>query len=301
VAQTRIFVSHSAKDNEWARRFAAALSAIGYDVWYDETGLRGGAAWVAGIQHEVETRDVFLLVLTPDAWKSRWVQGEVQLAIAARRRIMPVLVRNTHVSGFLLTTQWITAIGEDPPTAARAAVLEIEAPQRPTGALSHQRPLMRSIALGWAGYAAAAWAFLFAATSFYWALGGRIGVETIGDVITTPALAGDPTILAIVWITGALKVVTGVAALALVQPWGQRVPRWALLLAGCGASGLFLLYGAANLVQDALIVAGLIPTPAGLGMVAARWHLLLWDPWWLLGGSLFALATLAYGRRQRGR
>ncbi|HEY7019930.1 MAG TPA: hypothetical protein VH349_02360 [Ktedonobacterales bacterium] len=32
--------------------------------------------------------------------------------------------------------------------------------------------------LGWAGYAAAIWAFLFAATSFYWALGGRLSVET---------------------------------------------------------------------------------------------------------------------------
>jgi hypothetical protein len=148
--------------------------------------------------------------------------------------------------------------------------------------------------LAWAGYAAAAWAFLFAAASFYWALGGRIGLESIGPAITEPALAGDPTILALVWITGALKVVAGIVALALIQPWGRRLPRGIVLLAGWGASALFLVYGAANLVQDALIVAGAIPTPVGLGAVAARWHLFLWDPWWLLGGVLFALATWAY-------
>jgi hypothetical protein len=153
--------------------------------------------------------------------------------------------------------------------------------------------------LDWAGYAAAFWAFLFAAMSFYWALGGRLGVETIGDAITKPALAGDPTILAVVWITGALKVVAGVLALALVQPWGRRIPRWMSLLGGWGASALFLVYGAANLVQDALIVAGAIPTPVGLGAVAARWHLFLWDPWWLLGGVLFALATWRFSRRRR--
>jgi Protein of unknown function (DUF3995) len=150
--------------------------------------------------------------------------------------------------------------------------------------------------LNWAGYAAAIWAFLFAAMSFYWALGGRIGLETIGDAITRPALAGDPTILAIVWITGALKVVAGVVALALVQPWGRSVPRWTLLLAGWGASALFLVYGAANLVQDALIVAGAIATPAGLDATAARWHLFFWDPWWLLGGVFFALATRSFSR-----
>src|SRR5262249_49484048 len=145
--------------------------------------------------------------------------------------------------------------------------------------------------LALAGYAAAIWAFVFAATSFYWALGGRVGVETIGDSITKPALAGDPTILAIVWITGALKVVAGAVALALMQPWGRRLPRWAPLLAGWGASALFLVYGAANLVQDGLIVLGAIPVPLGLGAVAAGWHLFLWDPWWLLGGVLFALAA----------
>lgn len=152
--------------------------------------------------------------------------------------------------------------------------------------------------LGWAGYAAAIWAFLFAVMSFYWALGGRLGVETIGDAITKPALAGDPTILAVVWITGVLKVVAGVLALALVQPWGRRIPRWLLLLGGWGASVIFLVYGAANLVQGAFIVAGAIPTPAGLGAVAARWHLFLWDPWWLLGGVLFALATWGFSRRR---
>jgi hypothetical protein len=157
-----------------------------------------------------------------------------------------------------------------------------------SGASGGMRPL------GWAGYAAATWAFLFAATSFYWALGGRLGVETIGPGITGPVLAGDPTILAVVWITGALKVMAGVVALALVQPWGRRIPRWALLLAGWGASALFLVYGAANLIQDALVVAEAIPTPAGLGAVAARWHLFLWDPWWLLGGVLFALSSRSY-------
>lgn len=131
MSQVRIFVSHSHQDNEWCRPFVTALKAVGYDVWYDETGLTGGAAWIASIQHEVQTRDVFLLVLTPEAWESKWVQDELQLAIATRRRILPMLLRNTQVDGFLLTTQWVTVVGDEPPAAARSAIMAIEAPPAP--------------------------------------------------------------------------------------------------------------------------------------------------------------------------
>jgi hypothetical protein len=87
-------------------------------------------------------------------------------------------------------------------------------------------------ACAWAGYAAATWALLFAAMSFYWALGGRLGFETIGPGITGPALAGDPLIVAVVWISGALKVGASVVALAPVRTWGRRIPRGIALLAG---------------------------------------------------------------------
>jgi len=57
--------------------------------------------------------------------------------------------------------------------------------------------------------------------------------------------------------------------------------------------GLFApaIYGAASLVQHALMVIGATPTPLALGSEAARWHLVLWDPWWIIGGVLFVLAA----------
>lgn len=50
---TRIFVSHSSQDNPWCRPFVETLKANGFDVWYDEQGLSGGAAWVDTLQREV--------------------------------------------------------------------------------------------------------------------------------------------------------------------------------------------------------------------------------------------------------
>ena len=157
-------------------------------------------------------------------------------------------------------------------------------------------------ALAWAGYAACAWAIAFATLSFYWAAGGTLGVETNAPAITRPVLAREPGWIALLWITGALKLIAGLLALALVRPWGRALPRRLLLAGGWVAFAIMALYeGAASLVQHALMLAGAIATPAGLGETSARWHLLLWDPWWLLGGVLFGLATWRYQRPSHDR
>jgi len=152
--------------------------------------------------------------------------------------------------------------------------------------------------LAWAGYAAFVWAVLFAALSFYWAAGAAAGVDMNAPAITRPVLARDPGWIAILWATGGLKVIAGLLALALVRQWGRVLPRRLLLAAGWSAFAIMALYeGAASLVQHALMVAGAIATPAGLGETSARWHLFLWDPWWLLGGVLFGLAAWHCQRR----
>lgn len=122
MPQTRIFLSHSTQDNEWCRPLVATLKSSGFDVWYDEQGLTGGTAWVQTLQREVQARDVFIVVLSPEAWASPWVQEEVQLAIATRRMILPILHKATNVGGFLVTRQWIDATSLDPEVTAQRIV-----------------------------------------------------------------------------------------------------------------------------------------------------------------------------------
>jgi hypothetical protein len=101
------------------------------------------------------------------------------------------------------------------------------------------------------------------------------------------------------WATGALKVLLGLFALALAPPWSRRIPRRLLLAAGWSAAAFLGLYGLANLIQHGLMVSGAIALPEGLGRASALWHLVLWDPYWLLGGTLFAAATRRYQRGPR--
>ncbi len=88
------------------------------------------------------------------------------------------------------------------------------------GSLTERRPSRT-----WPGYAAAAWALGFAALSFYWAAGGRLGLGTLAQTIREQAIAREPELIRIVWLTGGLKVLAAVVAMALVRPWGKAVPR----------------------------------------------------------------------------
>lgn len=135
-----------------------------------------------------------------------------------------------------------------------------------------------------AGFGAAAWAVLFSLQSFYYAAGGTAGAETWPAVIAEPVLARDPGWVAFMWGTGAAKLLAGALGLALAGVWGRGIPRRLRLGAGWLAGAMLLLYGAASLVQHGLMVAGGVAIPDGLGETAARWHLVVWDPWWMLGG-----------------
>ncbi|MPZ98987.1 MAG: DUF3995 domain-containing protein [Dehalococcoidia bacterium] len=166
-----------------------------------------------------------------------------------------------------------------------------------TGAHQATRaPEVRARRTTWPAYAAAAWSLIFAIPSFYWAAGGTFGLDTLARSFEEAGESPEAAEVAVVAATAIAKVIGGVLALALVSDRGRAIPRRLLLLAAWGVAALLLVYAVANTVQHALFVSGALDTPGGLGGYAARWHLFFWDPWWLLGGVLFALAAREYGR-----
>ncbi|HEU5348830.1 MAG TPA: DUF3995 domain-containing protein [Ktedonobacterales bacterium] len=144
----------------------------------------------------------------------------------------------------------------------------------------------------WAAYAACAWAMLFALMSFYWALGGDFGVNTLGSGVQS--LAHDPGFIAVVWLTGIAKVLGGLFALTLVRPWMLWLPpTWKLALAWLAGIAL-ALYGGIQLIIEGLVLSGVVLVSGQVDWEGLRWHVWLWDPWWLLGGILFLLAAWHY-------
>lgn len=144
----------------------------------------------------------------------------------------------------------------------------------------------------WAAYAACGWAFLFAALSFFWAAGGRTGLHPLEQQAASNNLAW----IAINLGAGVLKALAGLIAVAIVRSWGPRSYRKFLVavawVLGVGMS----LYGGLGLISDVLHVTGVINDPASW-----KWfflYLVLWDPWWVLGGALFVATAWFAPRRE---
>ncbi len=171
------------------------------------------------------------------------------------------------------------------------------------GDMARAASTVGSRSTAWAAYVACAWAFVFAAISCYWAAGGTVGADTVGGTIEALGRARDPRFVALLWGTGIAKILLGLLALALVRPWGRVLPRRLLLVAAWGVGAGMAAYGAIQLVVTGvaagLMATGVISATASVDWTAIRWHLLLWDPWWLWGGVLFGVAACTYQRGAR--
>jgi len=132
------------------------------------------------------------------------------------------------------------------------------------------------------------------------ALGGTVGTQTVSPAIVQLARAHDPWVEAALWLSAFIKVLSGIVVLALIQPWGRRIPRWLLLLLAWGAGTLLFVHGGLFFVVGVLTLSGAIRV--GTPLLRLRWYTFLWGPWWLLGGMLFLLAAwIGLRRSPNGR
>jgi hypothetical protein len=152
-----------------------------------------------------------------------------------------------------------------------------------------------------AAYGAAALAFGYAVVSMYWAFGGSGLVSTVGGYVQPFARHGGAGATLVAAAAALAKVVGGLLALALVRPWGRVVPRRWLLGVAAAGSVVLVLYGGAAVVAGALVLSGAVHPSGPVDRNALRWHLSLWDLWFLLWGLLLAVATLGYRRRTAPR
>jgi hypothetical protein len=139
--------------------------------------------------------------------------------------------------------------------------------------------------MNWIGYAAAAWALMFAASNVYWGLGGRQAVP----LPDPEAALADPTFRLINLVAVGGK--AGMAQVALATVWAQGtgqtgLPRRLLLIVAYGLGIGMTLYGGLGLIVDTLRLLGVLAVSPE-SWPSLRWHVFLWDPWWIAGGLLF--------------
>jgi hypothetical protein len=149
-----------------------------------------------------------------------------------------------------------------------------------------------------AAYGAAALALGYATVSAYWTAGGTALLSTVGGAVEDAARrGGGAAVLLGLAVTG-MKLGGAGVALALVRPWGRRLPT--RLLEGTALTGGLLLTGYGGLlvlVGAAALLGAFGPLPAD--PTALRWHVAVWDAWFLLWGALLTAAAVAHRRSRR--
>jgi hypothetical protein len=148
----------------------------------------------------------------------------------------------------------------------------------------------------WA-YTAAGLAFASAAVSLYWAVGGTGLLDTVGGGIEDLARERSAGAFALIGATVLAKLFGGALALSLVRQWGGRFSRRGRVALGTAGGLLLALYGGVNVVAGALVLLGVIDPSGDTDEYALRWHVFVWDLWFLVWGTSLVLAA----RRSRER
>ena len=88
--QPQVFISYSRRELAFVEQLAADLQAAGLEVWYDLSGLEGGARWRVEIEEAIRESQYVILVLSPDSVASMWVEEEILYARNLKKKIIPL-------------------------------------------------------------------------------------------------------------------------------------------------------------------------------------------------------------------
>jgi len=140
-----------------------------------------------------------------------------------------------------------------------------------------------------AAYLAAGLAFASAATTGYWLFGGTALLETLGGSVERLARDRSTAAFALAAAVLVVKSVAGALALLLLSP---ALRGWRMIVAlDILAAVVLCLWGGANVLAGAAVLSGAIER-ADIDRHALRWHVFLWDAWFLVWGIALALAAV---------
>jgi nucleoside 2-deoxyribosyltransferase len=99
---SKIFISHSDTDKDYAQALAKELRKINFDGWLDTTELQPSKNWRAEITQAVESSDTVVTLLSADSVAQRNTMIELGMAWGLGKNIVPVVVPGQKLSEFEL-------------------------------------------------------------------------------------------------------------------------------------------------------------------------------------------------------
>ena len=89
-ASPMVFISYSRTDSAFVDRLEATLQSRGFRTWVDRSEMRGGVDWLNQIQDALDQCQAVLVILSPVAVQSEYVQMEYRYAKSQGKPIVPL-------------------------------------------------------------------------------------------------------------------------------------------------------------------------------------------------------------------
>jgi hypothetical protein len=97
VSMGHIFISYSKKDVVYAEKLINALRREGFSPWVDTEGLAASTHWQRRLQRQILSCDAYILIMSRNAFNSRWVPDELVTAKSKDKPIFPLLLEDTEL------------------------------------------------------------------------------------------------------------------------------------------------------------------------------------------------------------
>lgn len=103
----QVFISHCTNDDHFVDQLVNALQPHGVKTWVDHHDMRLGTRWVKTLETELAESDIMLLILSPSALASPYVEAEWHVFFDLKKPIYPILIADCEVPLFLRTFNYI--------------------------------------------------------------------------------------------------------------------------------------------------------------------------------------------------
>lgn len=93
----KVFISHTARDTEWARSFAKTLRERGVNVWFEDFDVQLGDSMRDALESGLRNSDVFVALLDIDAPTEPNLFFELGAAIGMGKKVVPIVPRGVDL------------------------------------------------------------------------------------------------------------------------------------------------------------------------------------------------------------
>lgn len=125
----KVFLSYALDDKDVARDLAKRLSNEGLDVWFDEWQLQPGDNWSKQVGRALDQADAMVVLVTPEAMKSKGVRGEIEYALMTPRfegTLIPVVLKPSDDMPWILDQMAVRA-DRNPAATVRKIIKSLHA------------------------------------------------------------------------------------------------------------------------------------------------------------------------------